>query len=242
MLQIMYKLFKRFIDFIFSLVLLILLSPVMLIVAIAIKLDSKGPILFKQERSGKNDSVFKMYKFRSMVASNDVMNFKEEDKITRVGKILRKTSLDEIPQLFNILKGEMSFIGPRPWILEYRKYFTKQQKRRLEVLPGLTGLAQCEGRNGISVFEKINYDIKYVDNLSLRMDLYVIFKTFYIVFTAKGAVGNKNIIKNELEDLKGQFKNKNKLKRVMNGKYDSLADANGDSLNSDSVRYAESVI
>lgn len=203
-----YKIFKRIIDFVIALILFIMLLPIMVIVAIAIKIDSKGPIFFKQERSGKNNKVFLMYKFRSMSVSNDVLNFKEADKTTKVGKFIRKTSLDEIPQLINILKGDMSFIGPRPWITEYSKYFTEEQMHRLDVLPGMTGLAQCEGRNGISITEKINFDLKYVKDISLKMDLYVIYKTIYTVFSAKNAVGNKDIIKNELEDLKKQFNKK----------------------------------
>lgn len=203
-----YKIFKRIIDFVIALILFIMLLPIMVIVAIAIKIDSKGPIFFKQERSGKNNKVFLMYKFRSMAVSNDVLNFKEADKTTKVGKFIRKTSLDEIPQLINILKGDMSFIGPRPWITEYSKYFTEEQMHRLDVLPGMTGLAQCEGRNGISITEKINFDLKYVKDISLKMDLYVIYKTIYTVFSAKNAVGNKDIIKNELEDLKKQFNKK----------------------------------
>ncbi len=203
-----YKIFKRIIDFVIALILFIILLPIMVIVAIAIKIDSKGPIFFKQERSGKNNKVFLMYKFRSMSVSNDVLNFKEADKTTKVGKFIRKTSLDEIPQLINILKGDMSFIGPRPWITEYSKYFTEEQMHRLDVLPGMTGLAQCEGRNGISITEKINFDLKYVKDISLKMDLYVIYKTIYTVFSAKNAVGNKDIIKNELEDLKKQFNKK----------------------------------
>lgn len=231
----LYKAFKRGFDFICALILLILLSPIMIIVSIAIKLDSKGPVFFKQVRSGKNNKLFYMYKFRSMAANNDVLNFKEADKTTRVGKFIRKTSLDEIPQLINILKGEMSFIGPRPWIPEYSKYFTKEQKHRLDVLPGITGLAQCEGRNGISIYEKIDFDIKYVNEISLRMDFYIIFKTIYTVFSGKDAVGNKDIIRNELDDLKQQFngeflKKKNKDKKVEN------TDKQGENV------YAESVI
>ena len=207
-----YRYIKRFFDFLIALILLVILSPIIFIITVAIKIDSKGPAFLKQERSGKNNKIFTMYKFRSMVANNDVHDFKVADQVTRVGKFLRKTSLDEIPQLINIIKGEMSFIGPRPWIVEYSKYFTKEQMRRLEVLPGMTGLAQCEGRNGLSVFEKINYDIKYVDNMSFKMDLYIIFKSVYTVFSAKDATANKGIIKNELDDLKGQFSSKNNHK------------------------------
>ncbi len=207
-----YRYIKRFFDFLIALILLVILSPIIFIITVAIKIDSKGPAFLKQERSGKNNKIFTMYKFRSMVADNDVHDFKVADQVTRVGKFLRKTSLDEIPQLINIIKGEMSFIGPRPWIVEYSKYFTKEQMRRLEVLPGMTGLAQCEGRNGLSVFEKINYDIKYVDNMSFKMDLYIIFKSIYTVFSTKDATANKGIIKNELDDLKGQFSNKKNQK------------------------------
>lgn len=236
-----YKVVKRVVDFLLSLILLIILSPIMLIVAIAVKIDSKGPALFKQERSGKNNKIFKMYKFRSMVANNDVHDFKTGDKTTKVGRFIRKTSLDELPQLINILKGEMSFIGPRPWIVEYSEYFTPKQSRRLEVLPGMTGLAQCEGRNGISIFDKINYDIKYVDNISLKMDLYVIFKSIYVVLSKKDAAANKEIIKNELEDLKNQFNGEFEIKESNKSKnVKSNNEVVDEKLGEDA--YAESVI
>lgn len=230
---------KRIIDFLLSLILLIILSPIMLIVAIAVKVDSKGPALLRQERSGKNNKLFTMYKFRSMVAENDVHDLKTEDRVTRVGKFIRKTSLDEIPQLINILKGEMSFIGPRPWVVEYSNYFTPKQSRRLEVLPGMTGLAQCEGRNGISIFDKIDYDIKYVDSISLKMDIYIIFKTIYTVFSGKDAVGDKNVIRNELEDLKNQFNGEFKTKKDK-VKHKKINKNNEQELGEDV--YAESVI
>lgn len=209
--KIIYKYVKRVFGFLIAFTLLVLLFPIMVIVGVLIKLDSKGPVFFKQERSGKDNKVFSMYKFRSMVADNDVMDFKVSDRTTRVGYVLRKTSIDELPQLINILKGEMSFIGPRPWITEYSKYFSKRQMHRLDVLPGITGLAQCEGRNGISVQDKINYDLKYVENISLKMDIYIIFKTVLTVFTGKDACANKGIIRDELNDLKNQFKKKNKV-------------------------------
>lgn len=236
-----YKVVKRIMDFLLSLILLIILSPVMLIVAVAVKVDSKGPALLRQERSGKNNKLFTMYKFRSMVADNDVHDLKTADRVTRVGKFIRKTSLDEIPQLINILKGEMSFIGPRPWIAEYSEYFTPEQSRRLEVLPGMTGLAQCEGRNGISIFDKIDYDIKYVDNISLKMDLYIIFKTVYTVFSGKDAAGDKNVIKNELVDLKNQFNGEFTIKETKKSK----VDINNNEENKEKIGedvYAESVV
>jgi lipopolysaccharide/colanic/teichoic acid biosynthesis glycosyltransferase len=139
-----------------------------------------------------------------MTVDNDVMNFKTENKITKVGKFIRKTSLDELPQLFNILKGEMSFIGPRPWIVEYYNNFNAYQKRRVEVLPGITGLAQATGRNNLNIFEKINYDIEYVDNFSFKMDLKVVFKTIKTVLSKEGAELSKYGIKEEIEDLKHQ--------------------------------------
>ena len=202
----MYKAVKRVLDFLFALLLLIILLPIFLIVSIAIKLDSKGPVLFKQLRSGKNGKEFMMYKFRSMSANNDVHDFKSENKMTKVGKFIRKTSLDEIPQLINIIKGEMSFIGPRPWITDYQKYFTKNQKRRLEVLPGITGLAQATGRNNLTVYEKLRLDVYYVDHLSFKMDMKVIYGTVKTVLSKEGAELSKSGIQNELDELKTQHK------------------------------------
>lgn len=203
----MYKSFiKRILDVVFSLVLIILLLPLFLIISLLIKLEDGGYVFFKQLRSGK-DRDFYMYKFRSMKENNDVHNLKEKDCVTRIGNFLRKTSLDELPQLINILKGEMSFIGPRPWITDYAKYFTSNQMRRLEVLPGITGLAQSSGRNDISIIEKIKLDVEYVDNVSLLMDVRIIFKTISSVFSKKGNNSDKFAIQNELDVLKNQWKN-----------------------------------
>jgi len=198
----MYEVLKRFLDLVFALFLLFLFAPIMLIVAIAIKLDSEGPALFVQTRSGKNGKEFQMYKFRSMSVCNDVHNFSEENQLTSIGKFLRATSLDELPQLFNIVKGEMSFIGPRPWITDYEQYFNQNQKRRLEVLPGITGLAQASGRNNLSVKEKIDLDIYYVDHISFLMDLKVVLGTVRTVLQRQGTEISKTGIKNELEELK----------------------------------------
>ena len=141
----MYKYIKRIIDIILATILLILFMIPMIIITLCIKLDSKGPVLFKQKRTGYKGKEFTLYKFRSMSINNDVLDFKKQNKITKVGSFLRKTSLDELPQFINILKGEMSFIGPRPWITEYARLFTEKQKRRLDVIPGITGLAQVNG-------------------------------------------------------------------------------------------------
>lgn len=208
----MYKYVKRLLDLIFCLIGFVFALIPMVIVAIAIKIDSRGPVFFKQERTGKNGKNFYLYKFRSMAKDNDVMNFKSENKITKVGAFIRKTSLDELPQLINILKGDMSFIGPRPWITEYYKNFNAHQKRRVEVLPGITGLAQATGRNNLNVFEKINYDIEYVDNFSFKQDVKVVFMTIKTVLSKEGAELSKYGIKEELEDLKKQNKKESKEK------------------------------
>lgn len=186
---------------------LIIASPLMLIIAIAIKLDSKGDILFKQVRTGKKNKNFTMYKFRTMVQSNDVHDFKKADEHTRVGKILRKTSLDELPQLFSIATGKMSFIGPRPWITDYYDNMNEEQRHRNDVRPGLTGLAQAMGRNNISIFKKIEYDLEYINNYSIYQDIRIIFLTIKAVFSGRGADAGKETIQKELDDLK-KYNNK----------------------------------
>lgn len=189
-------------DIVVSFILLILCSIPMVIVAIAIKLESKGPALFKQTRTGKDGVDFTLYKFRSMTVENDVLNFKEENQITRVGKIIRKTSLDELPQLLNVLKGDMSLIGPRPWIVEYYQNFTNYQKRRVAVRPGITGYAQASGRNNLSIFEKIEYDIEYVERYSLLEDLKVIGMTIKTVLSKEGADLSKAGVHEEIVALR----------------------------------------
>ena len=176
----------------------------MLICAIAIKLDSKGPAIFKQTRTGRYGKNFNVWKFRTMAANNDVHDFSKKDQHTKVGTFLRKTSLDELPQLFNIFVGKMSFIGPRPWITDYYENMNEEQRHRNDVRPGLTGLAQAKGRNNISIFEKINYDLEYIKNYGLIEDIKVIFLTIKTVFSKEGADAGKNVIQNELEDLKTQ--------------------------------------
>lgn len=181
---------------------LIVAFPLMLLLSIAIKVDSKGPILFKQIRTGKNGKKFYVYKFRTMVANNDVHDFSKADQHTKFGKILRATSLDELPQLISIAIGKMSFIGPRPWIPDYYENMTEEQRHRCDVRPGLTGLAQVKGRNNITIFEKINYDLEYIKNYSLLQDIKIIFWTIDAVVNGKGADAGKGTIQNELEDLK----------------------------------------
>lgn len=195
---------KIIFDRVVSLLGLIILSPLMLIIAIAIKLDSKGPVFFKQVRTGKKGKNFNMYKFRTMVCDNDVHDLSKEDEFTRVGKVLRRLSIDEIPQLINILLAQMSFIGPRPWIPDYFENMNETQRVRYCVRPGLTGLAQANGRNAITIFDKINYDLEYIKNYSLSQDIKIIFLTIKAVFTAHGADAGKGGIDKELRDLKKQ--------------------------------------
>ncbi|HHW69956.1 MAG TPA: sugar transferase [Clostridiales bacterium] len=183
------KYIKRILDFIFAIMLLIVLMPIMLVVSIAIKIeDPKGPILFKQERPGKDGKIFKVYKFRTMITETkrNGKELSDMERITKVGAFLRKTSIDELPQLFNIIRGEMSFIGPRPLLPQYLEYYTPEQMRRHEVKPGISGWAQVNGRNAISWEEKFELDVWYVDNQSFLLDLKIFCMTIYNVISGKG--------------------------------------------------------
>ena len=197
----MYNIIKRILDFILALILLIIFIIPMMIAAICIKIEDKGPVLFKQKRIGKDEKPFYIYKFRTM-AEKRRDNLTHEEMVTKVGKILRKTSIDELPQLLNILKGEMSFIGPRPWIPEYYEWFTDEQKRRMDVLPGISGLAQVKGRNGISIFKKIEYDIEYVENISFLLDLKIMCWTLLTVLSKSNTDISEKQIKEEIRQLK----------------------------------------
>lgn len=185
----MYKFFKRAFDVLFSFVGLIVAALPMLLVALLIKIDSEGPVLFKQKRLGLNHKEFYIYKFRSMIVDAEKSGVYSDDKdkrLTRVGKILRKTSIDELPQLVNILKGEMSFIGPRPpltyhpWPIEE---YTDEQKRMFDVRPGITGWAQVNGRKSVEWYRRIELNVWYVDNMSALLDLKIFFMTIFKVFT-----------------------------------------------------------
>lgn len=201
------KTIKRILDFIIALVALIVTLPITLIVAIIIKLDSKGPIIFKQKRTGYKGKEFDCYKFRTMKVEThdkDGRELTHDERCTKVGNVIRKLSIDELPQLINILKGEMSLIGPRPWIPEYYKYFSEEQKNRCDVLPGITGLAQAIGRNNLNIFEKINYDIEYTKNISLKMDIKVIIETIKTVLSKTGAEIKQEEIQDEIQMLMNQ--------------------------------------
>ena len=187
----MYKYFKRFCDVVISAVALVVLSPVLLITAVLIKLESRGPVIFKQQRLGYKGIPFYIYKFRSMCVGAEqqgtgVYSYKGDTRITRVGRIIRATSIDELPQLVNILKGDMSLIGPRP-ALTYHPWpfdqYTEHQKRMFDVRPGVTGWAQVNGRKEVPWPERIELNVFYVDHVSLRLDAKIFFMTFFKVFT-----------------------------------------------------------
>ncbi|EDN8189244.1 sugar transferase [Listeria monocytogenes] len=199
---------KRLMDILISIVGLVLTFPIMLLLTILIKLEDKGPALFIQTRTGRDDKVFSIYKFRSMRVNQkgviktqeltwengvpeDFM-FKKTDEInpnvTKIGAYIRKTSLDELPQLFNVLIGNMSIVGPRPEIPSITLYYNREQKQRLIVKPGITGWAQVNGRSDITNGEKMNFDYYYIKNQSIRLDLAIIWKTIKVVLTSKGAV------------------------------------------------------
>lgn len=203
-----YIIIKRILDLILSLILLILLSPLLIIVTIAVKLDSEGPALYKQTRTGLNGEDFTLLKFRSMAADNDVYDFKTRDRITKVGNFIRKTSLDELPQLINIIRGDMSFVGPRPWLPILNDYYTENQKRRFLVRPGITGLAQVSGRKDLNILDRIDLDIKYVNEVSFLTDIKIILKTIMVVFDSSDNTRDNYTIEDEIRDLSENFYNR----------------------------------
>lgn len=200
-----YRAVKRFLDVTASFLGLVLLSPLLLAVSILIKIDSRGPVIFRQKRIGRNGKVFEIYKFRSMCVGAEktgsgVYSGKVDARVTRIGKILRATSIDELPQLLNILKGEMSFVGPRPPLTyhpwKYEEY-TDFQKRMFEVRPGITGWAQVNGRKDVEWHKRIELNVWYVDHMSLLLDIKIMFMTAFKVLTNadnenSGATVNKS--------------------------------------------------
>ncbi|ARJ40459.1 sugar transferase [Sporosarcina ureae] len=170
---------KRPMDFVLSLIAIIVLSPILLIVAILVRTKLGSPVLFKQKRPGLNEEIFTMYKFRTMTDQKDAEGnlLPDHVRLTKFGKLLRSTSLDELPGLFNIVKGDMSIIGPRPLLVQYLPLYNDHQKRRHEVKPGLSGLAQASGRNALSWEDKFNLDVKYVDHISFIGDWKIILMT-----------------------------------------------------------------
>ncbi len=179
---------KRPMDFILSLIAIIFLSPMLVIVGVMVRAKLGKPVLFRQKRPGLNGKIFIMYKFRTMTDDRNEKGELLSDlvRLTKFGKILRSTSLDELPELFNILKGDMSIVGPRPLLVQYLKLYNEHQKRRHEVRPGLSGFAQINGRNTISWEDKFNLDVEYVDNISFIGDFKIIFFTIKKVFEREG--------------------------------------------------------
>ena len=215
----MYRRFmKRFFDVFFSAILLLLTLPLLLIVAIAVKLESKGPVIFKQTRLGKKGNAFSIYKFRSMCVNAEhtgsgVYSGKGDARVTRVGRFLRASSIDELPQLINILKGEMSFIGPRPpltyhpWPIEN---YTDEQKQMFDVRPGITGWAQVNGRKTVEWNKRIELNVWYVDHVSFALDMKILFMTVFKVLANSDNVNenDKTTVSSQTKELEGAEQNK----------------------------------
>lgn len=187
----MYRIiFKRLLDIIISGIVLILLSPVLVLLAILIRINLGSPVIFTQERPGKNEKIFKLYKFRSMSNTTDEKGelLPDELRLTRFGKLLRSTSLDELPELLNILRGDMSLIGPRPLLVKYLPWYTEEERHRHDVRPGLTGLAQVNGRNALGWEDRFAYDLEYVNHLTFLMDVKIIGMTVSKVLKRSGTL------------------------------------------------------
>lgn len=184
------KWFKRWLDFLLSLCGIVVLSPILVVLAVLVRVKLGSPVLFHQERPGRHEKIFKLYKFRSMTDERDAEGnlLPDEVRLTRFGKLLRSTSLDELPELFNILKGDMSLIGPRPLLVRYLPYYTEEERHRHDVRPGLTGLAQVNGRNALGWEARFRYDLDYVNHMSFGLDLKIIGMTVGKVLKRSGTL------------------------------------------------------
>lgn len=182
------KYIKRFFDFILSFIALVVLSPVLLVTALLVKIKLGSPVLFKQERPGRNEKIFTLYKFRTMTDARDEEGnlLPDEVRLTKFGRFLRASSLDELPELINILKGDMSIVGPRPLLVKYLPLYDEEQKHRHDVRPGLSGWAQVHGRNCVSWEEKFRYDVEYVNHVNFVLDVKIIFMTLKSVIKREG--------------------------------------------------------
>ncbi|GAA0193171.1 undecaprenyl phosphate N,N'-diacetylbacillosamine 1-phosphate transferase [Fulvivirga kasyanovii] len=196
------KYFKALFDFCFALAAFVILMPVFLLVALLLSLFQRGQVFFTQYRPGKGEKIFKLIKFKTMRDDYDKNGhlLPDENRLTTIGALVRKTSLDEIPQLINIIKGDMSFVGPRPLLIEYLPLYSKEQRKRHEVKPGLSGWAQVNGRNAISWQKKFEYDVWYVENISFFLDIKILFLTILRVVKAKGISGEGMVT---MEKFKG---------------------------------------
>lgn len=191
------KYIKRFFDILLSGAALVVLSPILLITAILVKVKLGSPIIFCQERPGKNEKIIKLYKFRSMTSETDENGklLPDEVRLTKFGRALRKTSLDELPSLWNIFKGDISIVGPRPLLVEYLPYYTAEEHHRHDVMPGLTGLAQVNGRNSLTWEQKFAYDLEYINNISFVNDIKIIFATFFKVLKKSDVLSGAEVKK-----------------------------------------------
>lgn len=199
----MYKNFiKRILDIILSFLALVILSPLMILTAFLIRIKLGEPVFFKQLRPGKNEKIFGILKFRTMTDAKDENGnlLPDEIRLTRFGQFLRSTSIDELPELLNILNGDMSIVGPRPLLVQYLERYNEEQKHRHDVKPGLTGLAQVNGRNGITWEEKFHYDLEYVKNITFYGDCKIIFQTVMKVFGREGISSTTSVT---MEEFKG---------------------------------------
>nr|WP_326143619.1 sugar transferase [Mammaliicoccus sciuri] len=196
---------KRFIDAVISALLLITTLPILLITSIAIVTKMGKPVLFKQTRPGKNEKPFQILKFRTMADERDSNGklLPDDKRMTKTGNFIRKTSIDELPQLINVLKGDLSLVGPRPLLMEYLPLYTDEQKKRHLVKPGITGWAQVNGRNAISWEDKFKLDVWYVENQSFKLDMYILYKTFYNVIKRKDISASNHVT---IEPFKGSLK------------------------------------
>lgn len=199
-----YKYIKRILDIISSLLAIIILSPLLGMLTVIGAFEMKGNPFFTQERPGKDEKIFKLIKFRTMTNAKDKDGnlLSDADRLTRYGKFLRNTSLDELPELFNILKGDMSVIGPRPLLVQYLPYYTEKEKHRHDVRPGLTGLAQVNGRNNITWEEKFAWDVKYVNEMNLIFDIKILFQTVFNVLKRDDVVVDSYEVEPNLDDVR----------------------------------------
>lgn len=197
------KYFKRLMDFFLSLFALIVLSPLLLLIALLVKMKLGSPVIFKQKRPGLNEKIFTLYKFRTMTNKKDEKNnlLSDEARLTKFGKFLRSTSLDELPTLVNIIKGDMSIVGPRPLLVQYLPLYNEKQKQRHRVKPGLTGLAQINGRNAINWEQKFEYDVEYTDRITVKLDAIIILKTVKKVLIREAISSSASAT---MEEFKGQ--------------------------------------
>lgn len=203
------KYIKRLLDIVCSLIALIVFWWLFLVVAILVRVKLGSPVLFKQARPGKNEKIFHLYKFRTMTDERDENGnlLPDEVRLTKFGKWLRSTSLDELPEVFNILKGDMSLIGPRPLLIEYLSYYTEREKHRHDIRPGLTGLAQVNGRNFLNWDERFELDVKYVESITFINDMKIIFKTVKKIFKRSDIAVETHSIEGNMAEIRATKKN-----------------------------------